>query len=218
MGIKVYGSDYPITPNVMRVLAAVYEKELEFDYVPLDMKSGAHKQMPYLSLNPFGQVPALEDGDIKLFESRAITRYIANEYENKGTQLLTKDTKKMALVEVWVEVEALHFDPVAIKLGWELVYKKIFDMEPDMAVVEENKAKLAKVLDVFEARLTQLKYLAGEAFSLADLNHLPIVHYLMNSQVKQLFEERPNVSAWCKDILSRPSWIKVVTLHEKLKG
>lgn len=213
----MYGSDYPISPNVMRALAAAYEKELEFEYVPLDMNSGAHKQQPFLSLNPFGQVPAFEDGDIKIFESRAITRYIAYEYESKGSQLLIKDAKKMATMEVWVEVEALHFDPVAIKLGWELVYKQIFNIEADMAVVEENKAKLVKVLDVYEARLAQSKYLAGETFTLADLHHLPILHYLTSSQEKQLFEERPNVRAWCRDILCRPAWQKVVTLQEKLK-
>ncbi|MGV7400595.1 glutathione binding-like protein, partial [Mycobacterium kansasii] len=76
------------------------------------------------------------------------------------------------------EVEAHQFDPVASKLAWELFYKGLFGMETDTAVVEENEAKLAKVLDVYEAHLSQSKYLAGDSFTLADLHHLPALHYL----------------------------------------
>lgn len=162
---------------------------------------------------PFGQIPAFEDGDVKLFESRAISKYVAFTYEGKGTPLLNKkDGKKGADLAVWMEVEAHQFDPVASKLSWELVYKNFFGMAVDNAVVEENEAKLAKVLDVYEARLTKSKYLAGDSFTLADLHHLPALHYLKGTKVKQLFEERPHVSAWCKDILARPAWEKVVAL------
>lgn len=78
----------------MRVLATLYEKGLDFELVPVDMKAGAHKQEPLISLNvrtqlwfslvfiitylttllcsflffqPFGQIPALLDGDLTLF-------------------------------------------------------------------------------------------------------------------------------------------------------
>ncbi|CBI36819.3 unnamed protein product, partial [Vitis vinifera] len=54
------------------------------------MKAGQHKSEAFLALNPFGQIPAFEDGDLKLFESRAITQYIAHEYASNGTQLISK--------------------------------------------------------------------------------------------------------------------------------
>ncbi|XP_074270540.1 glutathione S-transferase-like [Silene latifolia] len=214
MAIKVYG--YPTSTAVLRVVAALNEKQLDFEFVPVDMRAGAHKQQPFISLNPFGQVPALEDGDITLFESRAITKYIAYTYETQGTPLVHRDDKKqMAAESVWQEVEAHHFDPVGSKLGWELVYKvMLFGMETDMAVVEENEAKLVMVLDIYEARLAESKYLGGDSFSLADLHHLPLLNYLMETQVKKLFDERPHVSAWCKDILVRPAWEKTVAFYK----
>ncbi|KAL2945437.1 Glutathione S-transferase [Bienertia sinuspersici] len=188
MGVKVHGS--PVSTATLRVVAAVHEKELDHEFVNVDMKSGAHKQEPFISLNPFGQVPALEDGDAKLFESRAITRYLAYTYENKGTPLIYKSGKEMADLAVWMEVEAHQFDPVASKLAWELVYKGMFGLQTDDAAVEENEAKLVKVLDIYEARLANSKYLAGDSFTLADLHHLPTLHYVMGTKVKKLFDER----------------------------
>uniref|UniRef100_A0A803MPF7 glutathione transferase n=1 Tax=Chenopodium quinoa TaxID=63459 RepID=A0A803MPF7_CHEQI len=83
-----------------------------------------------------------------------------------------------------------------------------------MAIVEENEAKLAKVLDVYEARLSQTRYLGGETFTLADLHHLPQIYRLMSTRVNKLFDEGPRVSAWFSDILARPAWKKTVELGE----
>nr|BAM21532.1 glutathione S-transferase-like protein [Dianthus caryophyllus] len=204
--IKVHGS--PISTATLRALAVLHEKNVDFEFVFVDMKSGAHKQPHFLSLNPFGQVPALEDGDIKVFESRAITKYVATAYESSGTPLVVQDKKQLANFAIWSEVEAHQFDPVASKLAWELFYKGLFGMETDTAVVEENEAKLAKVVDVYEAHLSQSKYLAGDSFTLADLHHLPALHYLSGTRAKAVFDARPHVSAWVKDILGRPAWQK----------
>ncbi|GMY16878.1 glutathione S-transferase-like [Fagus crenata] len=110
------------------------------------MGAGEHKKEHFLCLNPFGQVPAFEDGDLKLFESRAITNYIAYDYADKGTQLTCKDTKKMAIILVWMEVEAQQYDPVASKLVWELGVKPLVGMDTDTAIVEENEPKQLRFL------------------------------------------------------------------------
>ncbi|KAK4763816.1 hypothetical protein SAY87_013254 [Trapa incisa] len=210
--IKVHG--IPLSTAAARVIACLNEKGLEFDLIPVDMGSGEHKKEPFLSLSPFGQVPAFEDGDLKLFESRAITKYIAQEYGDKGTPLLASG-KEMAIVSVWMEVEAHQYDPVAMKLAWELALKPHFGMQVDDAVVAENEEKLGKVLDIYEARLSVSKYLGGDVFTLADLHHLPTLSYLMNTQAKKLFEPRPKVSAWVADIFSRPAWRKFLELRDQ---
>ncbi|KAL3725416.1 glutathione S-transferase [Eucalyptus grandis] len=212
MVMKVYGN--LMSTAAMRVFAALYEKDLEFELVTVDMKAGEHKQENFLALNPFGQVPAFEDGDLKLFESRAITQYIAHEYAAKGAPLVCEG-KPMATVAVWMEVEAHQFDPVASKLQWELVFKPLFGMAVDAAAVKENEAKLVKVLDVYEARLGQSKYLGCDCFTLADLHHIPTLTNLMGTPLKELFEARPKVSAWVADIMARPAWAKVLAMRNK---
>ncbi|XP_030459612.2 glutathione S-transferase-like [Syzygium oleosum] len=212
MVMKVHGA--VLSTASMRVFAALYEKDLEFEFVPVDMRAGEHKKEHFLARNPFGQVPAFEDGDLQLFESRAITQYIAHVYADKGTPLVCEG-KPMATVGVWMEVEAHQFDPLASKLQWELVYKPMFGTAMDAAVVEENEPKLAKVLDVYEARLSQSKYLGCDCFTLADLHHLPTLTNLMGTPLKKLFDARPRVSAWVADIMARPAWAKVLAMRNQ---
>lgn len=49
MGIKIHGS--PVSTATLRVVAAAHEKDLDYEFVAIDMKSGAHKQQPFISLN-----------------------------------------------------------------------------------------------------------------------------------------------------------------------
>lgn len=149
-------------------------------------------------------------------ESRAINQYIVQAYGDKGNQLnFHDDPKKNALVYVWMEVEAQRFDPAASKLLFELCIKPILGMTTNDAVVQEYEAKLGEILDVYEARLKQSNYLAADTFTLADLNHIPAINYLMGSKAKAVFEARPHVNAWCADILARPAWSKVLELQKK---
>ncbi|KAL8170947.1 hypothetical protein V2J09_022751, partial [Rumex salicifolius] len=210
--MKLHGN--VMSTATMRATACLHEKEIDFEFVNVDMRSGAHKHPSFLSLNPFGQVPAFEDGDLQLFESRAITQYLAHEHKHKGTDLVCGNGKTMALISVWSEVESKQFDPVTSKLVWELLVKKMLGMETDEAVVAESEAKLAAVLDVYEARLSKSKYLACDCFTLADLHHLPNIHVLMSTPVKKLFDQRPHFAAWSADILARPAWAKVVAAAE----
>ena len=149
-------------------------------------------------------------------ESRAITKYIAYEFADKGTQLIYQDPKKMAITSVWMEVEALQYDKIATTLGMELGYKPVvLGISPDATVVEENEPKLAMVLDIYESRLAESKYLGGDCFTLADLHHMPIMRFLLGTQIKKLFDSCPHVSAWVADITARPAWLKVLALQRK---
>ncbi|KAL1558421.1 glutathione transferase [Salvia divinorum] len=206
--IKVHGSFF--STATLRVLACLNEKSLDYEFIPVDLRSGEHKKDPFLSLNPFGQVPAFQDGDLNLFESRAITRYIAHSYAGKGIPLVSSDVEKAAVEDVWAEVEAQRYEPPSAKLTWELEIKPMLGTATDDDVVKVQEAQLAKVLDVYEALLAHSKYLGGDAFSLVDLHHLPTMKYLMATPVKEVFYTRPHVAAWAADIMARPSWQKVL--------
>nr|GMD64031.1 glutathione S-transferase [Ipomoea batatas]GMD70991.1 glutathione S-transferase [Ipomoea batatas] len=70
MALKVHGS--LLSPAVLRVVACLKEKEIDYEFVNVNMQTGEHKQPHFLALNPFGQVPAFEDGDLKLFGKPSI--------------------------------------------------------------------------------------------------------------------------------------------------
>ncbi|XP_047972482.1 glutathione S-transferase-like [Salvia hispanica] len=207
MAIKVYG--HPFSPAAKRVLLALAEKGLDYEHILIDLATGQQKKDPLISINPFGQVPGFQDGDLQLFESRAITRYIAHAYADKGTPLIPEDPKKLAVIGVWLEVEAQKFDAAGQKLSFEILVKPIKGLTTDEAVVEEGQAQLAAVLDIYEARLGKSKYLGGDDFSLADLHHIPIVSNLQKTKVKAVFDARPAVAAWAATLLARPAWQKI---------
>lgn len=214
MALKIYG--VAMSTCTSRVLATAVEKGADFEIEPVDLSTGAHKKPEFLALQPFGVIPVLKDGDIKVFESRAIARYIATKYEGQGTALYGKTLKEKALVEQWLEVESQNYNPPISTIVGQLVFSKFRGLTPDEAVVAANLEKFEKVLDVYEAHLTTNEYLAGDFFSLADLSHLPYTHYLINvAQCGDAITCRPHVNAWWEKISSRPSWKKVLELSKK---
>ncbi|PIA27140.1 hypothetical protein AQUCO_08300079v1 [Aquilegia coerulea] len=207
--VKVYG--LPLSTCTARVLTCLIEKGVEYELIPIDLSVGAHKQPAFLAKQPFGQVPVLEDGDITLFESRAIASYVSYKYKDQGTDLLRLgNIKETALVGVWAEVESQQYNPPISTIVYELVIKGMYGMTTDQAVVDAQSEKLGKVLDVYEARLTENKYLAGNFYSLADQNHIPYTFFLMKTPLASLINSRPHVKAWWEDISSRPSFQKVL--------
>ncbi|CAH9140523.1 unnamed protein product [Cuscuta epithymum] len=192
MTLKVHG--IMLSPAVLKVIACLKEKELDYEFVSIDFKAGELKKEPFLHLNPFGKVPAFEDGDLILFESRAITQYIAHTYVDCGSQLVPKDHKAMAIMSVCMEVEAHQFDSVATKLNYEFVIKPMLGTATDDAVAAQHEEALAKVLDVYEERLKVSKYLGGDCFTLVDLHHTPLINYLVGTKAKSLFELSKHVN------------------------
>ncbi|XP_010545022.1 PREDICTED: glutathione S-transferase F13 [Tarenaya hassleriana] len=208
MAMKLHGD--PMSACVARVMLCLHEKDAEFELVPVNLFSCEHKQPPFLSKNPFGQVPVLEDEDLTLFESRAITAYIAEKCKETGTDLTRRrNPKEEAAVRVWSEVEAHHFNPAIAAVIHQLVVVPLHGKSPDTAVVEENIDRLGKILDVYEERLEKSEYLGGDFYSLADLHHVPYTHYFMKTEFASLINDRPRVKAWWHDLSSRPAYLKV---------
>ncbi|CAN7024476.1 unnamed protein product [Brassica rapa subsp. trilocularis] len=202
---KVHG--HPFSTNTRRVLAVLLEKGLLYEPITVDLKSGEHKSESFLSLNPFGQVPVFEDENVKLFESRAITQYIAYLHSARGTQLLSLESEEtLATLTMWMEIEAHQFDPFALRLTWEQVIKPLYGLETDHTVVKENEAGLEQVLNVYEKRLGESRFLACNTFTLVDLHHLPNIQYLLETPTKGLLENRPRVRMWVDEITGREAW------------
>ncbi|CAA0388142.1 unnamed protein product [Arabidopsis thaliana] len=208
MAMKLYGDE--MSACVTRVLLCLHEKNTEFELVPVNLFACHHKLPSFLSMNPFGKVPALQDDDLTLFESRAITAYIAEKHREKGTNLTRhEDSKEAAIVKLWSEVEAHHFNPAISAVIHQLIVVPLQGESPNAAIVEENLENLGKILDVYEERLGKTKYLAGDTYTLADLHHVPYTYYFMKTSHAGLINDRPNVKAWWEDLCSRPAFLKV---------
>ncbi|KAF7972944.1 hypothetical protein HWV62_16506 [Athelia sp. TMB] len=207
MVLTLYGS--PISTCTKRVAVVLKEKDIPFNFVPIDLAKGEHKAPEFLKKQPFGQVPYIDDDGFLLYESRAIGRYLAAKYPSKGPALLPAEIKANALFEQAASVEAANFEPSAYGLAAEQVFKKMFTgLDADEAKVAQLTTTLGAKLDAYEKILSKQKYVAGDEITLADLFHLP--HgTLVKDFNPELFSSRPHVSKWFETLQARPAWIAV---------
>ncbi|XP_071699243.1 glutathione S-transferase F11-like [Rutidosis leptorrhynchoides] len=211
MVVKVYGPIRGACPQ--RVLACLVEFEVDFELIHVDLESNEHKQPDFLQKQPFGQVPIVEDGDFRLFESRAIIRYYATKYANRNPKIYGTTLEDKALIDQWLEVEAHHFNDMVYTIVLQKLVIPKMGGKTDFALVENCEKKLEQVFEVYEKQLSNNKYLAGDEFTLADLSHLPGIRYLMNEAgLGHMVKNKKKVSLWWNDISNRPAWKKVMLL------
>ncbi|KAF8881328.1 glutathione S-transferase [Infundibulicybe gibba] len=206
MVLKLYGIASRRSPGAL-VAMVLTEKNVPFEFVPIDMNSGEHKTPEYRTRNPFGQLPYIDDDGFILYESRAICRYIAMKYRDQGTALLppADDAKAVALFEQAASVEVMTFNPPVYGAISEMFYKTFRGLTPDQAIYDEYIATLSTKLDVYDEILGKQRYLAGDEMTLADLFHLP-GGFSLGCTGTDIMSQKPNVARWFNDISSRESW------------
>ncbi|OCB86175.1 glutathione S-transferase [Sanghuangporus baumii] len=207
MTVKLYGS--PSSTCTRRVATVLKEKNVPYELIPIDLGKGEHKKPEFTSLQPFGQVPVLKDGDFTIYESRAIGRYIALKYGNQGTPGLIpspSDFEAWGRFEEAASIEQNNFDPFASGISGEKIFKLMRGGTTDEKRVKELTDTLYAKLEAYEVILSKRKYLAGDTITLADLFHLPYGTMITERLGIDALNSKPNVARWWKDITSRPSW------------
>lgn len=208
MVLKLYGTGE--STSTRRVCIVLREKKIPFELINIDLMKGEHKSPQYLEKQPFGQIPYIDDNGLILFESRAICRYLAAKYADKGIPLLPTGLKQKAVFEQAASVELNNFEPYVNRAVAEVVYKPYLGLPPDQLVFNDLIAQLSTKLDAYEAILSKTKYLAGNEISLADLFHLPSGSMLKIAGSEVMTDpSRPNVARWWNDLTDRPSWLSV---------
>ncbi|KAH8096654.1 glutathione S-transferase [Cristinia sonorae] len=208
MVLKLYGHTH--STCTARVAAVLTEYKVPFELVIVDLFKGEHKSPEYLAFQPFGQLPYINDDGLIIYESRAISRYIAAKYRSNVSSAwlpLPEDIAKTAKFEQAVNTEAFKFDAFASTAAFELFWKP---GGPDAEYAKKLLENLNASLDAYEVILSKQKYLAGDELTLADIFHLPYANLLHNAKHINLEDEkRPNVARWWKELSTLPSWLAV---------
>jgi glutathione S-transferase len=167
--------------------------------VEVDLPGGALRGAEFRRLNPFGQVPVLEDDGIVIYESLAILEYL--EERHPSPALLPRDAAARAYVRQFMLASGDYF--AAPLKRW---LSRLFAPEAmwDRADQERAVVELGEHLDVLEPMLAERQYLV-DAFSLADIAYAPLVCELDACQLGHLLPSRPAVRAWTERLRARPS-------------
>ncbi|CAL4997939.1 unnamed protein product [Urochloa decumbens] len=204
--VNVYHEKSMILPDVSRVLTCLYEKNVKFETIKASYKD-------ILSLQASRSVPVpFYDGPVFQQDSRAICRYLAETYEHQGYPfLLGKDVLERASIEQWLRNEEHAFDPPSRALFCHIAFPLHDEDDDNNEDINREKRKLDEVLEVYEQRLGESDYLAGNKFTLADLVHLPGTHHVITSErFAYLYDSRKNVQKWWNRISARDSWQQVL--------
>ncbi|KAJ7106319.1 glutathione S-transferase [Mycena epipterygia] len=185
------------------------EKRIPFELVAVDMENGAHKNPEFIAKNPFGQIPVIDDDGFILYETRAICRYLAEKYADQGTPLIPTSLKEKAIFEQAASIELTSFFPQVVKVYMQSIMKKRQGVPIDDALLAEAVSEFSPKLDVYEVILGKQKFLGGNEFTLADLFHLYSIPMLAEAGIDIMGNRGPNVTRWWKDVISRPTWIKL---------
>ena len=195
----------PVTRD-MRVLWALEELGLPYRLHPLDFSKGELKAPEYTRIQPFGQIPAIDDEGFRLFESGAIVLYLAE----KAGKLLPTGAKERALAAQWTFSAVNSIEPAFVQL---------FSIDHFSADEPWAKARRPALVQQVEARLATLdgllarrKYILGDEFSAPDIL---MSHELRLVQHTDLLRAAPNVAAYKERCETRPAWMKVAAEHHQ---
>jgi glutathione S-transferase len=180
------------------------ETNTPHEFVLVDFAKGEHKQEPHVSRQPFGQVPAMEDGDFHLYESRAMCRYIN---DKANGPLVPRDLRDRAQMEQWISVESANFTGHIMKF----VFHTIFGREQSAETLANAGEQLDKALAIMDKQLASHPFIAGGSFTLADICFLPYLEYGMTTPAKDHITRHPHVLAWWNKISEKPTWRKVAS-------
>jgi glutathione S-transferase len=196
--VVVYGPKLSTYVRTVRMVCA--EKGVPCQVDEVDFRSEA-----YRALHPFNKIPAFRHGDLTLYESGAIARYIDRAFP--GPALQPADVVAAARQDQWVSAISDYLYQVMIReLVWQRLVVPMQGGKPDEQIIATALPKLAYQLSVVEQTLSAHPYLAGEAVSLADLTLFPILSYVRATPEGQnALKSVPGVLAWLTRMASRPS-------------
>lgn len=199
--------------NVQKAVWALEELELPYEHVPLGGPFGGTNTLQYLAMNPNGLVPTLRDGELTVWESHAIVRYLSAEY---GSGLLfPMEARDRAVVDQWADWTATTFQPAWLSLFWQKVRTPADRQNP--AAIDKALADSVRCFHILDDRLGDVPYLGGEQLTYADI--VAGVSLFRWSTMAIARPSLPNVEAWHARLEERAAFRQAVNVsYEELVG
>ncbi|EUB95402.1 Glutathione S-transferase domain-containing protein [Rhizobium sp. CF080] len=206
--LKIYGV---YRSRATRPLWLVEELGIPFEHIPIiqgyrlpePMAPGApiNTLSPeFLSVNPMGSVPSMDDDGFVLHESLAITLYLARKY---GGELGPKDIAEEGQMVQWSLFGATSVETPALKISATIAGGRA-ETEEGKADIEVAARTLKRPFDVLEKHLSKNSHMVGGRFTVADINVAEVVRYAQG--YAPLFDSRPALKAWIEAAQARPGF------------
>src|ERR1700728_1812718 len=202
--LRIYGI---ARTRAFRALWVAKELGLDFEHLPIEIGDDGAKSPEFLAINPNGRLPVIVDGDFVLFESLAITLYLAKKHSPGRLYPATLEGEARAWQwSFWAISEVDRGVNI-----WSLHAVRLPPAERDPAKRDEALKVVAEPFRVLDAALATQPYLLGGEFTVADLNVAAIISRAVDMDLSAV----PNLKDWLTRCLSRPAARAALALKDK---
>lgn len=203
--LKILGRN--TSTNVQKVLWCCDEIGLAYEREDYGGPFGKNDQPEYLALNPNGRVPTLIDGDLVLWESNSIVRYLAATRDPGG--LIPEATAPRALVERWMDWELSTATRPHGEVFRQLIRTEAADRDHDS--IAANTAAWTGAMTILDAQLVNNEFVAGADFSCADIALGTSSYRYLNLDIVR--PDLPHLTAWYARLGERPHYRRHVMIE-----
>jgi glutathione S-transferase len=188
--------DFALSGNCHRVRLMLSLLDLPYESIAVDLLAGEQRRAPFLALNPFGQVPVLQDGALTLPDSNAILVYLAARYGDDSW--LPKEPARAAAVQRWLSVAAgeIAAGPGAARA--HVLFKRPGDLQDLIKRAE-------RLLAVMDLELQPRPFLTGATPTIADVASYSYIAHAPEGGVS--LEPYAHVRAWLARIEQLPGFV-----------
>jgi glutathione S-transferase len=185
--------------NVKKVVWAAQELALPFERLEAGGQFGVVKTPAYLAMNPNALVPVIDDGGFVLWESNAIVRYLCAKHS--AGRLYPTDLPARFSAERWMDWQQTTANPAGREAFIQWV--RTPPDKRNQGAIDKSCAAMSPLLDLLESCLAQSPFIAGPAFTMADIPiALEIQRWFGLPQPRAAY---PRIEAWYAQMLARPA-------------
>jgi glutathione S-transferase len=201
--------------NVQALMWCIGELGLAFDRLDVGHRHGGNDTPEFLQMNPNGTVPVLRDGSAEtLWETGAILRYLANRYAT--APFWPPDVETRAQIDKWAEWSKVN---IALNFTGPIFWRVIRTAQSDRdeAAIREALRILAIRLNIAEAQLRRRAFLAGDNFTLADIQFGHVLYRYFDIAIDR--PEHPALQRYYDRLRRRPAFQEhVMVSYEELRA
>jgi glutathione S-transferase len=196
----------PAPSTYTRVACMVCEEKA----IPYELKQQPPHSPDVSAIHPFGKVPVMRHGDFELCESKAIATYLDLSFP--GPKLIPTDPRHAALTEQWVSLVNTKMDGTLVRTYLlNYIFPKTGDGSIDRKVIDAVVPAVKQEIELLDRAVAKGGFLAGDSFTFADINVMPILAYLKNfPEAGAAIASAKSLSDYFDRLAARPSFQKTV--------
>lgn len=199
--------------NSQKALWFLGELGLEYEFVATGGDAGGLDTAEYRALNPNGRVPTLLDGDLAVWESHSILRYLAAAHAPE--RFWPEDPAERSQVDRWMDWSQDQFDAAFMAVFWG--HWRTPEADRNQNMIRFQLSRCREYMAVLDAVLSERSFVASGRFSLADIPIGALMYRYANLDVTE--ELLPHVARWYRALTERKPFQEHVMLpFDELRG